>query len=119
MFDGLHHVAIICSSEKTVEFYRALGFAVESRKERPECHDVLVWMRGYGIALEVYVDATHPPRLSDPEAMGLRHFALHACDFDKTLKTLAHLSPTAVRQTPRGRIAFIRDPDGLPIEIHE
>lgn len=119
MISGLHHISIICSKEETVTFYKGLGFAEVSREVRPAAHDVLVFLTGYGITLEMYIDATHPIRPDAPEARGLRHIGLRVDDLDATLAALAHLSPTPIRKTPYGRCAFLRDPDGLPIELHE
>ena len=69
----LDHIALIVSSEKSLEFYKALGFEEMSREDR--VHDQIIWMKGNGCTLEIFIDPTHPQRVSNPEANGLRHIA--------------------------------------------
>ena len=78
MILGLDHIAIICSSEQSVDFYKNLGFEEVSREDRG--YDVLLFLKGYGLVLEMFIDPTHPPRVDRPEAMGLRHLALRVDD---------------------------------------
>ena len=77
----IHHVALICSSEKSIEFYNRLGFEVYFRKERS--YDTIVLMKGQGVKLEIFIDPNHPHRATEPEALGLRHLALKVDDLDK------------------------------------
>ena len=71
---GVHHFAIIVSSEVSVEFYSKLGFAEIFRKVR--AYDTVVLMEVYGIKLEIFADPNHPKRETNPEILGLRHLAL-------------------------------------------
>ncbi len=125
----LHHIAIICSDEKSVEFYSLLGFTEEKRIERPEHHDIIVWLRGNGVMLELFIDSTHPQRVTNPEANGLRHLAFSVGDVDGCLSELRDkgveeisgykIEPIRVDSTTGEQMTFIKDPDGLPIEIRE
>ncbi len=74
MIKGFDHVAIISSSEESVEFYKRLGFREMLRKVRK--YDTVVILKTEGIQLEMFIDANHPARATDPENMGLRHFWL-------------------------------------------
>lgn len=119
MFESLDHIAMICSSEQTIEFYKQLGF-IEVKRENRE-YDVLVYLAAYGLTLEFYVDSTHPQRVDKPEAIGLRHIGLRVDDVGKTVEWLKSLDIEVemIREKDGKRFTFFRDPDGQPIEIKE
>lgn len=124
MVEGLHHIALLCAEEeRSLRFYRTLGFEVFARHERPERGDVILMLRNGSVVLELFVGAPHPPRPSGPEAYGLRHLALFSRDADKVRTDLlrAGYSPEEIRRdTFDGqKMFFVKDPDGQPIEIHE
>ena len=104
----LNHIAIIVSSEEGVEFYKKLGFEEISRTERPACHDELIYLSGNNMVLELYKDSTHPKRITNPEAYGLRHLCFNVEDIGDDYKIDA-----------KGKFVFITAPDGQPIEIRE
>jgi len=104
----LNHIAIIVSSEEGVDFYKTLGFKEKSREIRPESHDELIYLNDGLITLEIYKDPTHPKRVTNPEAYGLRHLCFQVEDIGEDYKT-----------DKNGKFKFIYDPDGLPIEIRE
>lgn len=113
----LHHIAVIVSKEESLEFYKNLGFTETSRQIRPSQHDILVWMEENGTRLEVFVDPTHPARVSNPEAYGLRHVAFEVDDLEAEWNRLSKYNPEPIRED--FRIFFVKDPDGCPIEIRE
>lgn len=121
---GLHHIAIICSGkEQALRFYTLLGFEMTESHVRPERHDEIFLLTGYGITLELFIDDTHPPRVTNPEAYGLRHLALKTTDIESVISRLkkSGYNPEQIRRdTYTGeKMAFVKDPDGLPIELHE
>ena len=91
MIKGLDHIAIIVSSEKSIRFYRKLGFTELYRTERNHDTVVLMLLSGTDIILEVFIDSNHPERMSDPEAKGLRHFALKVNSIEETIEELVQL----------------------------
>ena len=123
MITGLDHIAIIVSSEASIEFYKHLGFKEDVRHDRG--YDILVFMSGYGITLEIFIDPTHPARVNNPEAMGLRHLALNVDDVEKTVGELSGMldeygiKVEPIREVNGLKFTFFKDPDGLPIEIRE
>lgn len=125
MIKGLHHIAIICSDkQKSLAFYvDALGFKAVRTHVRPEHHDEIIMLEGYGVVLELFADNTHPPRVTNPEALGLRHLALWVCDVEALSKSLlTHgFCPEQIRRDSftNDKMTFVKDPDGLPIELHE
>ena len=124
MISGLHHIAILAShKDRTIAFYEALGFRVTACHPRPERQDEIVFMEAAGVTLEVFVSQGNPPRVSGPEAYGLRHAAFAVPDAAAAREALlrAGYQPEPLRcDAINGRaMFFIKDPDGLPIEIHE
>ena len=121
---GLDHIAILCSErEASLRFYETLGFAVYESHVRPERNDEVIFMNGPGIVLELFISEKHPQRVSNPEAYGLRHLALGVTDAQTAREKLiaAGYNPEPIRtDTFNGRrLFFVKDPDGLPIELHE
>lgn len=119
---AIHHFAIIVSSESSVEFYTKLGFKEIFRKERN--YDTVVLLSGYGIQIEMFVDANHPERATNPENLGLRHLALRVSNIEEAIEKLKEtmrdfeVSPI-MNDWVGERFCYITDPDGLPIELHE
>lgn len=121
---GLHHIAILCSErEASLRFYETLGFVVYESHVRPERKDEVIFMNGPGIVLELFISEKHPQRVSNPEAYGLRHLALGVTDAQTAREKLiaAGYAPEPIRtDTFNGRrLFFVKDPDGLPIELYE
>ena len=113
MIQGLHHIAIIASSEKSINFYTALGFKETKRIERG--YDTIVLMDG-SCVLEIYIDSNHPARVDKPEALGLRHLAFKVDNLDEIVKVF---DCESIRVEAGRRYTFTKDPDGLPIELIE
>ena len=122
---GLHHIAILCSDKaKALRFYcDALGFQLVRSHVRPERGDEIVWLSGCGVTLELFIAPDRPSRLSDPEAYGLRHLALRVCDVEQTAARIraCGFAPEPVRRDTfdGNAMTFVKDPDGLPVELHE
>lgn len=115
MIKTLHHIAIIVSSEKSVSFYKELGFVEKSREIRPK--DILIWMEGFGTVLELFIAPDHPERLTNPEANGLRHIAFIVDNLEETRAALMKFNPEPIKEPYH--IFFVKDPDGLPLEFRE
>lgn len=120
MIEGLHHIAIICSSDRSLEFYKKLGFCEDSRRERPEHNDTLVWLKGFGVYLELFLYKEHPCRQINPEPYGLSHLALCVNDLDSIHYNLKDYNPGEVTIGHTGmRTCLVNDPDGTTIELKE
>jgi len=116
MIQGIHHFALIASDEECVIFYRKIGFEVFKRIERK--YDTVILLRGYGVQLELFVDPNHPSR-SNPEPLGLRHFAFYVDDIEKTVQLLGLGTVSISNDWVGEKYCFIADPDGNMIEFHE
>lgn len=112
---SIHHIAIISSSEESIEFYKRLGFDEFFRKKRN--YDTVVLMRGHGIQLEIFVDSNHPGRATEPENLGLRHIAIKVDNIEKA--SVEYQCGPIMTDWIGERYCMIKDPDGLPIELHE
>ena len=124
MITGLHHIAILCSDrEAALRFYETLGFQVYASHVRPERNDEIIFMKLESVVLELFISSGNPQRVTSPEAYGLRHLALKTDDVHESRKKLtdAGYIPEPLRtDTCCGKLLFfVKDPDGLPIEIHE
>ncbi len=115
MITGIHHFAIIASSEESIRFYEKLGFTVTFRRDRK--YDTVILMDGYGIQIEMFVDPNHPERATNPENMGLRHLALKV-DSVEEMTHRFECGPI-MKDWVGVNFCFTADPDGLPIELHE
>ena len=120
-----HHIAVICSDyAKAKEFYMdKLGFVLEKEFYRPANNDYLRMLRLGETVVELFVRPDAPARVNNPEAMGLRHLAFRVDDIEPVVAWLNEngIETEPVREDPYngGRFTFFRDPDGLPLELHE
>ena len=120
-----HHIAIICSDwEKAKEFYvNKLGFELIREAYRPAQDDYLRMLRLGETTLEIFIRPDAPQRVNNPEAMGLRHLAFHVDNAEETARWLnsrgVETEPIREDLVNGGRFTFFKDPDGLPLEIHE
>ena len=100
------------------------GVLLVYENTRREDADVsIIFMEQAGVVLEIFISAGNPPRVSYPEAYGLRHVAFRVEDVAAARENLIRkgYAPQALRHdTFTGDAMFlVMDPDGLPIEIHE
>ena len=120
-----HHIAIICSDwDKAKDFYiNKLGFQMIREVYRPEVNDYLRMLRQGDTVLELFIKPDAPQRVTNPEAMGLRHLAFRVEDIEPAVAWLNSLGietePVREDKVNGGRFTFFKDPDGLPLELHE
>ena len=122
----IHHIAIIASSrEAALDFYvRKLGFSIIRENYRADRDDWKIDLRlNDGTELEIFCVKNPPPRVTRPEACGLRHLAFHVDSVEAAvgeLKALGIACEPVRTDTFTGKpMTFFFDPDGLPLEIHE
>ena len=120
-----HHIAIIASNwNRAREFYmEKLGFQLIREVYRPETGDHLRMLRLGETTLELFIKPDCPERVTNPEAKGLRHLCFHVEDAQATVHWLnsrgIETEPIREDKVNGGRFTFFKDPDGLPLEIHE
>ena len=120
-----HHIAVICSNwDAAREFYvNKLGFALIREVYRPAQNDYLRMLQLGETTLELFIRPDAPQRVNNPEARGLRHLAFRVED---AVAAAAWLNERGIETEPiredlvnGGKFTFFKDPDGLPLEIHE
>ena len=120
-----HHIAIIASDwEKCRAFYMdKLGFSLIREVYREQQRDYLRMLRLGETTLEVFIKPNAPERVTNPEAKGLRHLAFHVEDIEPAVAWLnargIETEPVREDKVNGGRFTFFKDPDGLPLELHE
>ena len=117
MITGMHHFSIIAASEESVSFYKHLGFNEFKRIERG--HDTVVLLNGYNMWVEVFIDPRHPPRAIKPENRGLRNISLRVDNVERTVEELGLEVGDMLTDWIGERYCFVRDPDGLLVQLHE
>ena len=125
MLTKTHHVAIICSDyARSKAFYvNTLGFSVIREVWREDRGDWLTMLQSGEVVLELFTKPDAPDRPTQPEALGLRHLAFRVEDAEQAAAWLRErgVETEPIREDPvnGGRMTFFRDPDGLPLELHE
>ena len=125
MLSKQHHIAVICSDyQKAKEFYiDKLGFRLIREVWREEKQDYLRMLQFGDTTLELFIMPDVPQRVTNPEAQGLRHLAFHVENVEEGEKWLNSLGietePIREDKCNGGRFLFFKDPDGLPLELHE
>ena len=120
----IHHIAVICSDKDTaLNFYHnKLGFQILRENYRPERDDWKIDLKLDDSEIELFIMKDHPLRPS-PEAYGLRHLAFRVDSVDETVAELESIGipcePIRRDAFTGEKMTFFRDPDGLPLEIHE
>ena len=123
--DQIHHAAIIASDyQRSKDFYvNQLGLELVREVYREQRDDYILTLKVGDIEVELFVMPDPPARVTDPEACGLRHLAFRVADMDEAVAWLNSrgIETEPVRWDPytEKRMTFFRDPDGLPLELHE
>ena len=125
MLHRQHHIAVIASDwEQAREFYvNKLGFELIREAYRPAQDDYLRMLRLGETTIEIFIKPDYPERVNNPEAKGLRHLAFRV---ENAEEAAAWLNSRGIETEPiredlvnGGKFTFFKDPDGLPLEIHE
>lgn len=126
MLNKIHHIAIICSDyAQSKRFYTAiLGLEVvqEVYREARNSYKCDLALNG-DYVVELFSFPNPPPRVSRPEAAGLRHLAFEVENIDLAVADLKSkgIASEAIRvdEYTGKRFTFFFDPDQLPIELYE
>ncbi len=126
VFNGIHHVAIICSDyDRSRHFYaKILGLQVVAENYRAERDSWKLDLRlPDGSQLELFSFPNPPPRPSRPEAQGLRHLAFRVTNIQQQVERLVaqgvEVEPIRIDEFTGMRYTFFQDPDNLPLELYE
>jgi len=118
----IHTCYRITDIDRSVDFYKALGFEEVGRFQLPDgATNIFMGLPDDGARLEL----TFNPGVESYEiGTGYGHIAVTAGDLDGTLQALAGqgIDPERPPYTVReggNRLCFVRDPDGYRIELIE
>ena len=122
MSELIHTCYRITDIDRSVDFYKALGFDEVGRFQLPDgATNVFMGLPDDGARLEL----TYNPGVTSYEiGTGYGHIAVTAGDLDGTLQALTGqgIEPERPPYTVReggNRLCFVRDPDGYRIELIE
>ena len=121
----VHHIAIIASNyERSKDFYvNQLGFTIIRENYREDKQDYKLDLKLDNCEIELFGIANSPKRPNFPEACGLRHVAFYVDSVDETAKELQQkgieTEPIRIDSYTNKKYTFFKDPDGLPLELHE
>lgn len=126
MLKAIHHVAIICSDyARSKAFYtEVLGLKVihEAYREARDSWKLDLEVSP-GVQIELFSFPSPPPRVSRPEAQGLRHIAFAVDDIEAAVARIGGhgvaCEPIRVDEYTGKRFTFFADPDDQPIELYE
>ena len=124
-FQKIHHVAIICSDYRSAkEFYvEKLGLPLTREVYREARRDYILTLLVGDVEVELFIMENPPARVTNPEARGLRHLAFYVENIETAVAELnakgIETEPIRVDPYTNTRMTFFRDPDGLPLELHE
>ncbi|HHV13464.1 MAG TPA: VOC family protein [Clostridiales bacterium] len=121
----IHHVAIIVSDyERSKDFYvNRLGFTIirENYQEERKSYKLDVALGDW--ELEIFSMPNPPKRVNNPEACGLRHLAFKVNNIEEAIDQLNGMGiecePVRMDTYTNKKMTFFKDPDGLPLELHE
>lgn len=122
--DTIHHIAIIIKDyDQTIDFYvNKLGFKIIRENKREDKQDIKLDLQLGDMELEIFIKPDAPLH-PFPETAGLRHLAFKVEDVEETVKELNALGietePIRFDAFTGKKMTFFKDPDQLPLEIHE
>jgi glyoxylase I family protein len=125
ILNTVHHIAIIVSDyEKSKDFYvNKLGFEIIRETYRAQREDWKLDLKLGEMELEIFGMKNHPARPTNPEAYGLRHLAFYVEQIEPVVQWLNGLGietePIRIDELTNKKMTFFKDPDGLPLELHE
>jgi len=115
----LHTMVRVRDLDASLRFYRdALGLEAVRRKDNPAGRYTLVFLAAPGQADVAELELTH--NWDDEDYGGARnfgHLAYEVEDIHATCERLAASGVTINRPPRDGRMAFVRSPDGISIEL--
>ena len=123
---GIHHIAITVKDlNRSVDFYKSnFGFIEATRFRREDIGGKAVQLKLGGFFLEIweFTDSVDPKDdLADLKVYGLRHVAFSVDYLDNIYKELGavlKMTPPKLGSSKRN-YSFLRDPDGIQIELYE
>jgi glyoxylase I family protein len=128
---SIDHVSIsVADAQRSVEFYRALDFTESNSYEAPDGALKIIMLKDKnGMMLELFF-CTHSKtpehshdHIADLSVIGVKHFGLRVDSIERAVRALVQKGFAADIRINTGRLGrnyfFIKDPNGIPLEIIE
>ena len=121
----LHTMVRVTDVDKSLDFYcNKLGMKEVRRRESPEGRFTLIFLAAPGDVEHAKTHRSKELELTfnwdDEEYAGGRNFGHLAYRVDNIYETCAHLQQqgiTILRPPREGRMAFVKSPDGISVEL--
>ena len=123
--EKIHHVAIIASDyEKSKHFYtEILELPIIRENYRADRDSYKLDLQVGTSEIELFSFPHPPERPNTPEAVGLRHLCFYTEDVEAVVRKLeakgVECEPIRMDDYTNKKFTFFKDPDGLPLELHE
>ena len=123
----IHHIAIsVKDSEKSAKFYKeTFGFEEINRFTKPGWDGSAIILKLNDLRFEVFQFQSHIEKkddLSNLKVIGLKHIGIQVKSVKEKYEELKNKSvdiDEPVKGTTCAWFCFLRDPDGIPIELYE
>lgn len=113
----LHTMIRVLDPEKTIEFFKLLGFKEIRRKENEQYKFTLIFLATAEGETEIELTYNWDQTEKYTEGRNFGHIAISTPDIYKTCETLQEAGITILRPPRDGHMAFIRTPDQISIEL--
>jgi catechol 2,3-dioxygenase-like lactoylglutathione lyase family enzyme len=118
---GLNHIHIVCSDVRATErwFVHGLGAELSERRESRGLATSELLVAGLRVLLRAAGEG-ETPLPGSTRRYGVDHVALEVSDVDGFVEALRARGVEIAREpadSPRNRVAFIRGPDDLVVEL--
>ena len=123
----IHHIAIsVRDLEKSSNFYKNIfGFEGEKEFKRKDLGAKVIFLKLNDIHLELWQfdkQIENKDNFSNLSILGIKHIAFEVDNIEekyKELKSKGFKISEPKLGASGGRYCFLKDPDGLPIELYE
>ena len=123
---NIHHVAIVASDyEKSKDFYvNKLGFQVIREEYRPVQDDMKLEVQIANCMIEIFGKKNPQPNAATkPTHCGMWHLCFRVDNIEEAVAWLnakgIETEPVRLDTYSNKKFTFFRDPDDLPLELHE
>jgi len=103
--------------DATLDFFALLGLKQLRRKEVPGGRFTLYFLATNEGAPEIELTHNWDETVAYPQGRNFGHLAYEVDDIYGLCERLAHAGVTIARPPRDGRMAFVRSPDGISIEL--